>query len=289
MKDLIKNLALAARPGSLIFFDETVASNTPDSVTDNVFVWSAAPTVVAGGYADLGYIDTAAGMYAAAGGREGCPAGASRGISSEYFLRVGSVPSGTAIVSYLGAASHAWYLKFNGSTQTIGLHDGTTEISAAYTYLNQDLHIVCTRSRAGAAAIYVNGVLLVSGTLAAAANETTWRINGDNTSTPVDKISARMYLQAHYARELTPSQILARYRSFLVTHKLAGTAVLEVGGAASQVLIRRASDRLHLATVTPAVDGTWEALVPPDDYEVCLVGPSGYTPKSFSPVAAVLA
>ena len=287
MKDLIRNFALAARPCSLLFFDETVVAETRDLVSDNVFTWSSTPTVSSGGYAGMGYIDTSAGIYATAGGREGSPAGASRGISSEYFLRVLSVPSGTAILSYLGATSNAWYSKFNGTTQTIGLHNGVSEISGAFTYLNQDLHIICTRSRSGAANVYVNGSLLVTGTLAAAANETTWRISGDNAGSPANKLSARMYMQAHYMREMNSSEVLARFNTFKLSHKIAGTALLSSGSRATEVLVRRASDRLHLARVTPASDGTWTAVLPPDDYEVLLVGPSGYSSKSFTPITAV--
>jgi hypothetical protein len=287
MKDLIKNLALAARPSSLLFFDETSAVLTSCSVTDNRFAWQSVPTVVPGGFAGMGYIDTTSGNWAEAEAREGCPAGLGRGITSEYVLRVLTVPSGQAIVSYLGEPGNAWYLAFNGSTQTITLSDGSSDIGGAYTYLAQDLIIHCTRGRAGAAALYVNGVLLDSGTLADEASEATWRINGDDTATPVDKISARIYLQAHYAREMDATEVLARANTFLETHKLAGTALIEGGDAADAVLIRRAIDRLHLATVTPDVDGSWVATLPPGNYEVSLVGPSGYSAKTFTPIAAV--
>jgi hypothetical protein len=69
---------------------------------------------------------------------------------------------------------------------------------------------------------------------------------------------------------------------------LAGVAALADGSPASAVLVRRITDRGHLRQLVPqSPSGVWEAIVPAGDYEVTCLGPDGYQPQTFAPVAAV--
>lgn len=99
--------------------------------------------------------------------------------------------------------------------------------------------------------------------------------------------SADLAFVALWTRELTDAEIAGHRAALFDPHMLAGTAVRTDGAPATQVRIRRASDLEHFAAVTPDDEGRWSARVPPGDYEIVIVGPSGFEPQVYSPVSAV--
>lgn len=99
--------------------------------------------------------------------------------------------------------------------------------------------------------------------------------------------SADLAFVSLWTRELTDAEIASHRAALFDPHVLAGTAVRTDGAPAKQVRIRRNFDFEHFAAVTPDEEGRWSARVPPGDYEVVIVGPSGFEPQVYSPVSAV--
>lgn len=66
--------------------------------------------------------------------------------------------------------------------------------------------------------------------------------------------------------------------------RLAGTAKLDTGGAASLVLVRDWQTHAHVARVTPDGDGAWQVTVAPGTYDITTIGPAGYQPVCEGPI-----
>jgi hypothetical protein len=70
---------------------------------------------------------------------------------------------------------------------------------------------------------------------------------------------------------------------------LAGNAKLDTGVAASLVVVRAWDTHAHVMQSVPASDGSWKVFVTSGNYDVTVVGPSGYQPITHGPVVAVAA
>lgn len=85
---------------------------------------------------------------------------------------------------------------------------------------------------------------------------------------------------------LSSIDVTAQVEAYKTVGSLSGTAILDNGQPASSVMISD-WDGARNCVVTPAGSGAWEASVPPGDYLVTGIGPSGYRPISHGPVTAV--
>jgi hypothetical protein len=303
---VLKNLMLLHRPISLFDFGATVSNVTPELINGRGVTWtgsiSATPTGAPSGLGSIDLTTQNADLWAqGVGGYPQVTAGNSA-FCSEFLIyptAYPTTPSGdpAGVLQDMGGGIDAsMYVAFiGGGTPAIQASSRTS--NAAYksaifpmAYVGQWLHVVHQRlnSLAGGGELWVNGVLL--GTYQHPnLIGTSW---GFNKISGVSGYALPCYasILANYNRALTASEIAEHYSAVAGTHKLAGTALLGTSEGASQVLVRRVTDRQHLESVTPhASTGAWEVFVPPGDYEICAVGPAGYQAQVYTPVTAIVA
>lgn len=92
---------------------------------------------------------------------------------------------------------------------------------------------------------------------------------------------------AVYLAALSDTAIARHAQVALRPSRLAGTARLDNGAAASRVLVRNWDSDETVGSAIPDLSGAWQIYVPPGNYEVTSRGPAGYQPVTHGPVIAV--
>lgn len=90
-----------------------------------------------------------------------------------------------------------------------------------------------------------------------------------------------------YQAALSSDQIKLHARLAQALLKIAGTAKLDSGSAASAVAVRNWSTGAGVDRVIPASDGSFESFVADGQYDVTVYGPDGYQPITHGPITPV--
>lgn len=305
--NLYRDLLLSSSPSCAFFFGDTSSNKTIDSVAGNIANWNAsfpASVTAPGGVSDndpigAGYIDTTNGATATISPCNGGLFGSS-GIDSgvELVVKILQYPTVTGgdvyevLVSFGSDSSNFMQIIYVNSTDNpsaiaVSGYGKGLSYKNNVDYLGKFLHIFVKRNKSGNVSLYVNGAMVDSEPFTCAPIITSNAINTQTFKNTLYKGQYYLSALSFFSRDVTDAEIADRASCVARAYKLAGVATLDTSEPASQVLIRRASNRLHVAALAPDVNGAWSCYVPPGDYEITAIGPSGYRPLCDSPVTAV--
>lgn len=301
MSDIYKKLLRLAQPLSIHDYFDTQTSVTEDELGHCDFSWLASVTKFTLSNFGLGGVNTL-GTNRASSASTGKPPLGPKSI--ELIFQLNSYPvAGTshmASLFYLGSSARAvtggdlhlgvtgpGYTPITGRAASSLFLDTTGSNASVPISLNTPYHVVIRDTGIGANSVemVVNNLLHSGKCQRVAYNSDVYKIASDQANGSIP--SARISLHSVFSRVLSDEEIGKRYSSLLGLYKLAGIALREDQEPVDVVLVRDVLTRDHLSTVVPDVNGAWELRVPPGDYEVTAVGPDGYQPETFSPVASV--
>ena len=269
--------------------EDTAGGYTPSLREGNRLVWTGAPTVSAsGGPGGIGYASNSGSVEAMAEFAAHALGAAPRtAVCAFRTFDTDAVPwaFGTASTN----ADDAFAI--DSATAISWLHTGNSAAATAALADNAWHTVGLRSSAAGAYRLQLDGTslatgMLPSGVLATAAGAL--RLFRHPSSSTPRRFVGDLAFVALWDRELSDGELGVYHALLTDPHRLAGVAALADGSPASAVLIRRVTDHGHLRQLVPqAPSGVWEAIVPAGDYEVTCLGPDGYQPQTFAPVAAV--
>lgn len=284
----LKRLLRLSGARAAFVLEDTAGGYTVGVDPGHRLVWSGTPGVAAsGGLGGLGYASNT-GVVSAAAEFACHPLGAA---PRTVMLALRTLDTDGVAVAFGAASTNADDAFAVDSAAAVSWAHTGNAASVAAVLANNAWHLVVLRaSKLGAYRIQIGAAQVAAATFPAGALNTAagaLQVFRHPSATPRNLVGDIAFV-AVWDRELADAEV-GDVRALLTdTHKLSGVAALSGGEPATAVLVRRVGDREHLLTIVPqAPSGAWEALVPPGDYEVSCVGPSGYQPQTFAPVVAV--